>query len=116
MTDKMQPNPVKEALEAWQRINMAIQKMGGFSGWAQNTKDMELLKRTLTQFSEEKMGITQPAIPEGMVLVERDILEVMHQHEKLAYGNYDYQCGFLDSLKLCKGLLKSAPVAGNLEG
>lgn len=41
-----------------------------------------------------------------MVAVPRTILEVLHQSSKLALGNYDYQCGYLDAVKEAKSLLQ----------
>jgi len=36
-----------EVLDAWQRVNMHIQKIGGFRGWAQSTEDMEAIRTAL---------------------------------------------------------------------
>lgn len=46
-------------------------------------------------------------IPDGYALVPKKILESLHQ--KPVYGNYDYQCGYLDCLKDAKAMLSAAP-------
>ena len=41
-------------------------------------------------------------------------LEFMHQHSKLICGTYEYQCGFLDALKIAKDYLSG--VKGESDG
>lgn len=46
-------------------------------------------------------------VPDGYALVPKKILESLHQ--KPVYGNYDYQCGYIDCLKDAKAMLSAAP-------
>lgn len=48
MTDTPTQRQAPDALEAWQRVSMHIQKFGGFSGWARSHADMETIRQALT--------------------------------------------------------------------
>lgn len=84
--------PQSTALEAWHRVSMHIQKIGGFSGWAQSTEDMVLIRAAL-----------QPTAPvrddsQSSPLLRRYTDDQGHKMIAVAAWAYDDMVNCLDEL------------------
>lgn len=116
----MQPNPVKEALADLERVKEFLGATIVVRGYGQEQYDA--VCRTLKMLE----ALTQPAIPEGMVLIPRVLPPLEGTTEqKLSRVEYTY-CPVRDGVTFIgqsdvkryhlADVNKSAPVAGNLEG
>ena len=95
---------VRDALERCVFNFELADKDGNFGLIQQSNEALATIDRIIADHIPDA---SKMVVPDGYALVPKKILESLHQ--KPVYGNYDYQCGYLDCLKDAKAMISVVP-------